>query len=257
MTRAKRHYISDYVWHITQRCHKKEFLLKFHHDRRRWLYWLYQAKQRFNFSILNYIVTSNHIHLLAFCDRENNHIAKAIHLTSGRTAWEYNQRKKRRGAFWEDRYHATAVETGQHLIRCMVYMDMNMVRAGVVKHPREWPYCGYQEITGRRQRYTLIDMEKLIRFLDVDTSTLMDTYQSWSEKYLDSKKICKESHWTESIAVGSKNFIEKIQAKLGVKAKGRKKVETNGFLTLHESGRSYRSILPLKIPSKGKNHGTE
>ena len=29
MPRANRHYIPGYVWHITHRCHKKEFLLKF------------------------------------------------------------------------------------------------------------------------------------------------------------------------------------------------------------------------------------
>jgi len=35
MPRANRHYIPGYVWHITHRCHKKEFLLKFGRDRRR------------------------------------------------------------------------------------------------------------------------------------------------------------------------------------------------------------------------------
>jgi len=55
-------------------------------------------------------------------------------LVAGRTVQEYNQRKARKGAYWEDRYHATAVESGEHLARCMVYIDTNMVRAGVVSH---------------------------------------------------------------------------------------------------------------------------
>ena len=46
-----------------------------------------------------------------------------------------NARKQRHGAFWEDRYHATAVETGAHLARCVVDIDFNMVRTGVVQHP--------------------------------------------------------------------------------------------------------------------------
>jgi len=50
-------------------------------------------------------------------------------------AQESNERKGRKGAYWEDRYHATAIETGEHLLRCLVYVDLNMVRAGVVKHP--------------------------------------------------------------------------------------------------------------------------
>jgi hypothetical protein len=48
MARAKRHYIPGYIWHITHRCHKREFLLKFPRDRRRWIEWLYQAKKRYS-----------------------------------------------------------------------------------------------------------------------------------------------------------------------------------------------------------------
>jgi hypothetical protein len=54
MPRANRHYIPGYVWHITHRCHKKEFLLKFARDRRRWLRWLFEAKKRYGLSVLNY-----------------------------------------------------------------------------------------------------------------------------------------------------------------------------------------------------------
>jgi putative transposase len=58
--------------------------------------------------IFDYTVTSNHIQ------------EKSIQLVAGRSAQEYNQRKKRKGAYWEDSYHATAVETGEHLLRCLV-----------------------------------------------------------------------------------------------------------------------------------------
>ena len=37
MARAKRHFIPGYIWHITHRCHKQEFLLKFSKDRYRYL----------------------------------------------------------------------------------------------------------------------------------------------------------------------------------------------------------------------------
>ena len=66
--------------------------------------------------------------------------------TAGRVGQEYNLRKERRGAFWEDRYHATAVESGVHFRQCLAYIDLNMVRAGVVAHPEQWPDCGYVEI---------------------------------------------------------------------------------------------------------------
>jgi putative transposase len=33
-------FLADHVWHITYRCHQKEFLLKFARDRERYLHWL-------------------------------------------------------------------------------------------------------------------------------------------------------------------------------------------------------------------------
>ena len=120
MARAKRHYIPGQVWHLTHRCHKREFLLKFVKDRRRWTQWLFEAKKRYGLVILDYTVTSNHIHLLVVDDGDRDTIPKSIQLVAGRSAQEYNQRKKRKGVYWEDRYHATAVETGEHLLRCLV-----------------------------------------------------------------------------------------------------------------------------------------
>ena len=51
--------------------------------------------------------TSNHIHLLVVDDGDRDAIPKAIQLVAGRTGQKYNQRKERKGAYWEDRYHAT------------------------------------------------------------------------------------------------------------------------------------------------------
>ena len=64
MARANRHHIPGQVWHITHRCHKKEFLLKFARDRKRWLQWLFEAKKRCGLNIFNHTITSNHVHLL-------------------------------------------------------------------------------------------------------------------------------------------------------------------------------------------------
>jgi putative transposase len=108
MARAKRHYIPGQIWHITHRCHKREFLLKFAKDRRRWLQWLYEAKKRYGLVILNYAVTSNHIHLLVVGGHERNVIPNSIKLIAGRTGQEFNQRKNRKGAFWgqKERYRS-------------------------------------------------------------------------------------------------------------------------------------------------------
>ena len=111
--------------------------------------------------ILNYAVTSNHIHLLVVGDNQRDVIPNSIKLVAGRTGQEFNQRKSRKGAFWEDRYHATAVESGEHIFRCLVYIDLNMIRAGIVRHPSEWQFCGYNEIQELKRKNILIDYQRL------------------------------------------------------------------------------------------------
>lgn len=69
-----------------------------------------------------------------------------MQLIAGRVGQEFNHRKKRSGSFLEDRYHATIVEAGDHLIRFIVYVDMSMVRAGAVDHHEQWQQSGYKEI---------------------------------------------------------------------------------------------------------------
>ena len=62
MPRGNRWRLADHLWHLTERCHRRQFLLKFARDRRTWMKWLYAARQRFSLCVLNYQVTSNHVH---------------------------------------------------------------------------------------------------------------------------------------------------------------------------------------------------
>ncbi len=244
MARAKRHFIPGYIWHITHRCHKREFLLKFSKDRRRYLQWLYQARKRYGFKILNYMVTSNHVHLLVVDDGKRDVIPKSMKLVAGRTGQEYNQRKNRKGGFWEDRYHATAVESGDHLARCMVYIDTNMVRAGVVSHPSKWPFCGYNEIQEPRRKNILIDYPKLQRLFGARSyDQLRKSHKGWIDAYLGDGNKKRQDEWTASIAVGGRNFVDTFKALLGFKAKGRNVIESGVGYQLREGGVRYKSFF--------------
>jgi len=223
---------------------EKEFLLKFTRDQRRWLKWLFEAKKRFNISILNYTVTSNHIHLIVKDDKGEEVIPQSMQLIAGRTGQEYNQRKRRKGAFWEDRYHATAVEADSHLIECMVYVDLNMVRAGVVIHPSEWPFCGYNEIQDPRRRYSLIDREGLMGLLGIkDSDELKKAYRDWLQEGMQRQSRERQPRWTESIAVGSESFVRDAQEKLGIRGIGRKVMGANGSFELREPDTPYEALL--------------
>jgi REP-associated tyrosine transposase len=195
MARAHRHYLGGQIWHLTHRCHQPEFLLRFARDRQAWMGWLFEARKRFGLYVSDYMVTSNHIHLLVY-DREGRDvIPNSMQLVAGRSGQEYNQKKQRKGAYREDRYHATAVETGEHLRQCLVYLDLNMVRTGVVTHPEQWQDCGYVEIQCPKARRRIIDEEQLMSLTGVGSrSVLQQLCRLQVEAALERKLLGRQSH---------------------------------------------------------------
>jgi putative transposase len=219
-------------------------LLKFEKDRKKWLQWLLEAKRRYGLVILNYAVTSNHYHLLVADDADREVIPSSIRLVAGRTGQEFNQRKRRKGAFWEDRYHATAIENGDHLLRCIVYIDLNMVRAGAVSHPVQWSYCGYKEIQQPKRKNVLICYDKLRRLLGFDTYERMQAaHKEWVETQLSKSNSSRDDKWTKSVAVGSAKFVENIKGLMGAAAIGRKNMESDGSFQLREHQISYGNVF--------------
>ena len=77
-------------------------------------------------------------------------------------------------AFWGDNFHATLVEDGPYLWRCLGYIELNMVRCGRVEHPCQWEWLGSHEIMGQRKRYCLLDLERLCWRLRTDSLASFD-----------------------------------------------------------------------------------
>jgi hypothetical protein len=174
-------------------------------------------------------------------------IARSIQLIAGATAKGYNRRKGRKGAFWEDRYQATAVQADSHFVQCMLYIDLNMVRAGVVGHPSEWSFCGYNEIQSPPQRYWIIDRQRLMELVGIGVGDdLSRTYKGWVDEILMGGESDRECKWTESVAVGDMQFIGTVREKLGIRAAGREVIDSGASHELRETGVSYSYDLGVK-----------
>ena len=113
MPRAKRYLVEGHTYHLTHRCHDRRFLLRFARDRDAYREWLRQGVRRYRVPVFGYSITSNHVHLVIHVD-DREAVGRLVDLVAGATARQYNRRKGRSGAFWEDSYHATAVESGTH-----------------------------------------------------------------------------------------------------------------------------------------------
>lgn len=214
MPRANRHLLNGRTYHVTHRCHDRRFLLKFVRDRDAYRAWLRSGRDRFNVRVLSYCITSNHVHLLVRA-RETKDLSGLMQFVEGASAQAYNVRKRRRGAFWSDRYHATMIEDGSHLWRCLTYIDLNMVRAGVVDHPREWAWTGWQELMGERRRNCVVDTQELVSLVDAgDIERFRIAYAEAIALCLKQGGMVREPEWSESVAIGSGPYIEAIRKEL-------------------------------------------
>jgi len=210
MPRSNRYILPGRLYHITHRCHDRKFLLGAAADRTEYRRRLGAALDRFGVSLLSYAITSNHTHEILTSPNEKR-ISQMMQSLEGKFAEYYNARKGRRGAFWEDRFHSTMIQEGSHLLDCMVYIDLNMVRCGVVNHPEQWEWCGYHELVGDRKRFRIIDHDLLGKLLGPLAQDFLVSYRSEIERAIAAKRLSRESWWTESIAVGSREYVLQIE----------------------------------------------
>jgi len=210
MPRANRYFVPGKLYHLTHRCHDREFLFKFARDRNQYRQLLWSTVRAFPVRVLAYCLTSNHTHVLAVSEAETA-VSDWMQQMEGEFAQSYNRRKHRSGAFWEDRYHCTMIEEELHAWNCMAYVELNMVRAGKVAHPAQWPWCSYGEWVGERRRYRVIDTKESLRVLGGATlGEFRANYDALIVSRLAKDSMAREPQWTESIAVGSQAFVEAI-----------------------------------------------
>ena len=115
-----------------------------------------------------------------------------------------------------------------------------MVRAGVVRHPAEWKAGGYQEIQVAPERYRIVDRAVLTEVLGIEErSRLATTHAEWIEAALRERGQRRVPEWSESVAVGSRAFVEQVGRELGVRARHRQ-IESCGELSvLRDPGACY------------------
>ncbi len=90
----------------------------------------------------------------------------------------------------------------------MFYINMNMVRAGVVGHLAEWEHCAHHEFVGNRQRYKIVNMDKLRQVLGIGSE---EKFVDWYVKTLTGKVACNmrscEAYWSRAAAVGDADWL--------------------------------------------------
>ena len=150
----------------------------------------------------------------------------------------YNRRHWRRGYFWGDRFKSVIVEKGETLINCLAYIDLNPLRAGLVKRPEEyrWNSLGYHVQTNNRDNFLSTDFglkefnvknkkERIRRYRRyVYEAGVINRPDKMQAKVIEDKVVTKERkkefeisrisrfkyrtrYFTDSGIIGSKEFV--------------------------------------------------
>jgi putative transposase len=142
MPRPLRYDVVDVPQHVTQRGNNRQCVFFSRRDRLRYLAWLGRAARECACAIHAYVLMGNHVHLLA-TPREPMAIGDMLQSVGRRYVRYLNQRLGRSGTLWEGRHKASVVATGEYLMNCHRYIELNPVRAGLVARPDRYRWSSF------------------------------------------------------------------------------------------------------------------
>jgi putative transposase len=128
---------------VIQRGNNREALFYAEGDYRFYLEKLVAAAEKHSCDIHAYVLMTNHVHLLV-TPRAEESIGKMMQMVGRYYVQFFNDSYERTGTLWEGRYKATLIDSEQYLLTCMRYIELNPVRADMVKHPAEYPWSSYR-----------------------------------------------------------------------------------------------------------------
>jgi putative transposase len=125
---------------------------------------------------------TNHVHLLA-SPQEHHSIPKTLQSVGRRYVQYFNYHYDRTGTLWEGRYKATLIDSDRFLFTCMRYIELNPVRAKIVRHPKNYPWSSYHHnAQGKTDR--LITPHRLYLSLGKNDTSRQTAYRGFFKERL-------------------------------------------------------------------------
>lgn len=213
MARLPRYVIPGQPQHIIQRGNNRQAIFAAEADYQFFRDALVEAALKHGLRIHAYVWMTNHIHLLATPEFDDS-ISKVFQSVGRKYVQYFNYTYKRSGTLWEGRYRATVVDGEQYLLTLMRYIELNPVRAGMVAHPRDYPWSSYgfntQGDSGPSSQW-LISHKEYLR-LGQSTAERQATYRQLFKAAVSNDDLreireCTHKGW----ALGSERFRAEIE----------------------------------------------
>lgn len=147
MARLPRLTVVGYPHHVIQRGNDRQPIVRDDADRERLLALWVEHSQAFKVAIHAYVIMDNHFHLLATPETGDG-LPKMMQAVGRAYVRYFNLRHGRTGTLWEGRYRSNLIESERYLLACMVYIDLNPVRAGMVELAQDHRWSSHRHCIG-------------------------------------------------------------------------------------------------------------
>ena len=147
MARLPRLTLPGHPHHVIQRGNNRQAIFADPADYEMLLALLEEHAGKSGVAVHAYVLMSNHFHLLATPETDQG-IPQLMQAVGRRYVRYFNQRHARSGTLWEGRYRSTLIHAERYLLQCMVYMDLNPVRAGLVADAGQYRWSSHAHYVG-------------------------------------------------------------------------------------------------------------
>lgn len=210
MARLPRYVVPGLPQHVIQRGNNRQAIFVGEGDYAAYLSWLKEAALRYGLLIHAYVLMTNHVHLLVTPTKDDS-IAKTMQSLGRRYVQYFNFTYKRTGTLWEGRYRATVVDAEDYLLACCRYIEMNPVRAGMVKSAAHYRWSSYRH-NAQGQKDPLIVEQDVYRRLGRTVQARYEAYRSLFRDGDDDttlRAIRESAH--KGWALGSERFCGEVE----------------------------------------------
>lgn len=142
MPRRARHYVPGLPYHVVQRGNNREACFIEPENYQFYLELWQEVSKRYGVAVHAYCLMTNHIHILGTPERASS-FSDTMKVVGSRYAQYINRKYRRTGTLWEGRHRASLVQSEKYFLTCSRYIELNPVRAGMVKHPEEYRWSSY------------------------------------------------------------------------------------------------------------------
>lgn len=226
------------LFHVMNRGVRRSRLFHRPADYEAFLQVLCEAATHVDMRVLAYVLMPNHWHMVLWPERDGD-LSKYVGWASMTHAsrWHRFHGTLGNGAVYQGRFRAIPVQSGEHLLTVLRYVERNPLRAGLVDRAEDWPYNSASAIElPARPRVHPWPVERPANWLEL-------VNQAGGDLAVDTLRQCVARSSPFGGASWCAGAIDRLGWRSGVRPGGRPKTSPGEVLLRQEAVKPLREMF--------------